>query len=62
MTPSTQAVFEAETARLAEVYLRVKALAQRRRMELEQAGAAAEIEEMVTAADWVLVKEAMGLR
>ena len=62
MTPFAQAVIEAEADRLAEVYLRVKALSLRRRVALEQSGAAAVIEGMVTAADWALVREAVGIR
>ena len=62
MTPFAQAAIETEADRLAEVYLRVKALAQRRRVALKQGGAAAVMEGMVTAADWVLVREALGLR
>jgi hypothetical protein len=53
---------EAEADRLSGVYLRVMLLARAQRMEILQAGREAVAKGVVSAADWALVREAIGGR
>ena len=53
---------EAEADRLSGVYLRVMMLARAQRMEILQAGREAVAKGVISAADWALVREAIGGR
>jgi hypothetical protein len=53
---------EAEADRLSGVYLRVRLLAQARRIEFEAAGREAVANGVVSAADWDVIREAVGGR
>jgi hypothetical protein len=55
-----RAAIEAEADRLFGVYLRIRALAQRRGLDFLAAGAWAARNGMETAEDWDLVREAVG--
>jgi hypothetical protein len=55
-----RAAIEAEADRLFGVYLRIRALAQRRGLDFLAAGAWAVRHGMETAEDWDLVREAVG--
>ena len=53
---------EAEADRLSGVYLRVTMLARARRIDVLDAGREAVAKGLISAADWVLVREALGVR
>ncbi len=55
-----RAAIEAEADRLSGVYLRVKLLAQTRRLDFLAAGAEAVRNGLVSAEDWVVVRDALG--
>ncbi len=57
---SRRAALEAEADRLAGVYLRVKLLAQKRRIAFREAGRAAVAEGLASAEDWLTISEAAG--
>lgn len=54
-----QAIFEAEVDRLFGIYLRIKLLAQSRRMEVEAAGHEAAANGLIQPEDWVMVRQAI---
>lgn len=51
---------EAEADRLTGVYLRVQALAQAQRVDFVQAGWEAVAQGLISATDWLMVREATG--
>ena len=51
---------ETEADRLTGVYLRVQALAQAQRVDFVQAGREAVAQRLISATDWLMVREATG--
>ena len=56
--PQRQAI-EDEAARLSGVYVKIKVLAQKRRIGFVEAGRAAAAEGLVSLEDWALIREAV---
>ena len=57
---SRRRAIEDEAARLSGVYVKIKVLAQKRRIEFVEAGRSATTEGMVSLEDWALIREAIG--
>ncbi|TDH61125.1 hypothetical protein E2C06_18660 [Dankookia rubra] len=53
-------VVEAEADRLSGIYVRITMLARAQRIDFIRAGREAVAEGLVSAADWLMVREAMG--